>query len=311
MNAMAVLAAGSVGCVVAGMAGSVFRRPVRLGARIGRYTAPGVTARDRTVDRWASATTAVFGRGLRARLLGPPLVAWARRGSRLFAIDDDRLAERLRHAGFDPMTTEEYRVRTVARILVAGAAGLLVGGVLLHSGVWAIVLAGCGVAHGLTRDRGRVERAIADRRERARLELATVDQLLAMHVRAGAGPLQAVGRLTEHGHGVVIGELRGVLEAVRSGASESEAFRRAAERTVEPHAARTYRLFAAAAEQGADLGEALRALSDDLRDAHREEIRRRATRRRAAMLVPTIAVLAPVMLLFVGAPLPTIVFGSR
>jgi hypothetical protein len=33
-------------------------------------------------------------------------------------------------------------------------------------------------------------------------------------------------------------------------------------------------------------------------------------RRRAAMLVPTIAVLAPVMLLFIAAPLPTIVFGS-
>ena len=32
---------------------------------------------------------------------------------------------------------------------------------------------------------------------------------------------------------------------------------------------------------------------------------------RAAMLVPTIAVLAPVMLLFIAAPLPSIVFGSR
>ena len=29
------------------------------------------------------------------------------------------------------------------------------------------------------------------------------------------------------------------------------------------------------------------------------------------MLVPTIAVLAPVMLLFIAAPLPSIVFGQR
>ena len=72
--------------------------------------------------------------------------------------------------------------------------------------------------------------------------------------------------------------------------------------TAEPHAARTYRLFALAAEQGADLGAALRALSDDLRDVRRDELRRQATRRRAAMLVPTIAVLAPIMLLFVIAP---------
>ena len=50
---------------------------------------------------------------------------------------------------------------------------------------------------------------------------------------------------------------------------------------------------------------------EDVRDARREEIRKTATKRRAAMLVPTIAVLAPVMMLFIAAPLPSIVFGSR
>ena len=59
------------------------------------------------------------------------------------------------------------------------------------------------------------------------------------------------------------------------------------------------------------VADGLRALSEDLRDSRREEIRQTATRRRAAMLVPTIAVLAPVMLLFIAAPLPSIVFGSR
>ena len=70
-------------------------------------------------------------------------------------------------------------------------------------------------------------------------------------------------------------------------------------------------MFAAAAERGVDLADGLRALSEDLRDARREEIRKSATKRRAAMLIPTIAVLAPVMLLFIAAPLPSIVFGSR
>jgi pilus assembly protein TadC len=98
---------------------------------------------------------------------------------------------------------------------------------------------------------------------------------------------------------------------VRSGTAEPEAFRRAAELTPEPGAARTYKLFAAGAERGVDLGGGLRALSEDLRDARREEIRKTATKRRAAMLVPTIAVLAPVMLLFIAAPLPSIVFGGR
>ena len=96
-----------------------------------------------------------------------------------------------------------------------------------------------------------------------------------------------------------------------TGSSEPDAFRRAAELTPEPAAARTYKLFAAGAERGVDLADGLRALSEDLRDARREEIRQTATKRRAAMLVPTIAVLAPVMLLFIAAPLPSIVFGSR
>ena len=54
---------------------------------------------------------------------------------------------------------------------------------------------------------------------------------------------------------------------------------------------------------------ALLGLADDVREARREAIRRAATKRRAAMLIPTIAILAPVMLLFVGAPLPSLILG--
>ena len=52
-------------------------------------------------------------------------------------------------------------------------------------------------------------------------------------------------------------------------------------------------------------------LSEDIRDARREQLHKDAVRRRAAMLVPTIAVLAPIMLLFIAAPLPSIVLGHR
>jgi len=118
-------------------------------------------------------------------------------------------------------------------------------------------------------------------------------------------------RVAGRGEGAVVDELHGIIASIRAGRSEGDAFRHAARITAEPHAARTYRLFALAAEQGADLGVALRALSDDLRAVRRDELRRQATRRRAAMLVPTIAVLAPIMLLFVIAPLPSIVLGGR
>jgi pilus assembly protein TadC len=175
----------------------------------------------------------------------------------------------------------------------------------------AMLLGLTGAAVGASRAPARLARLAEERRTRMRLELVTIDQVLAIHVRAGAGPVQAVMRVVDRGDGEVVEELRAIVASIRAGRSEAEAFRHAAQTTVEPHAGRTYRLFALAAEQGADLGVALRALSDDLRSVRRDELRRQATRRRAAMLIPTIAVLAPIMLVFVIAPLPSIVLGGR
>jgi tight adherence protein C len=120
-----------------------------------------------------------------------------------------------------------------------------------------------------------------------------------------------VQRIVERGRGAVIEELLAVLAWTRGGMSEGEAFRRAAALTPEPSAARTYQLFATGAERGADLAGALLSLSEDIRDARREDLHKDAVRKRAAMLVPTIAILAPIMLLFIAAPLPSIVLGYR
>jgi hypothetical protein len=93
--------------------------------------------------------------------------------------------------------------------------------------------------------------------------------------------------------------------------AEGDAFRRAAELTPEPSAARTYQLLAAGVERGVDLGSGLLSLSSDIRDARREQMHKDAVKRRAAMLLPTIAILAPIMLLFIAAPLPSIVLGHH
>ena len=60
----------------------------------------------------------------------------------------------------------------------------------------------------------------------------------------------------------------------------------------------------------ADLAEALLALSEDIQEDRKEAIRRQAVRRRATMLIPIIVILAPILLLFVGAPLPFIVLRN-
>ena len=308
----AAVAIGMVSAGVAAVGGAAVLVPPtrRLAPRVRPYTIGARARFGRGAD--AADLVAVTPSSSVARLFGPPVRAFVRRLGRVLERRTDAALDlSLRQAGFVDVTPDDYRTRVAVQTLTFGAAGAGFGALVFHRPLAAVGLAVCGMVFGGSRLRGRLESRIADRRERIRLELYTVNQLLAMHVRTGAGPVQATQRLVDRGQGIVVDELRGVLAAMRNGIAEPEAFRRAADVTPEPAAARTYKLFAAGAERGVDLADGLRALSEDLRDARREEIRQTATKRRAAMLVPTIAVLAPVMLLFIAAPLPSIVFGSR
>lgn len=300
----------SAGVAAVGVAAVLVPPTRRLAPRVRPYTI-GARARFGRGPDAADLMTSTPPSSVR-RLFGPPTLALVQRlGRALERRTDGALALTLQQAGLADVSPDEYRSRMAVHVLSFGAAGAGFGVVVFHRPVAAVGLAVCGVVFGASRLRGRLDRGITDRREHIRLELYTVNQLLAMHVRTGAGPVQATQRMVDRGRGIVVDELRSVLASMRNGVSESAAFRHAAEVTPEPAAARTYKLFAAGAERGVDLADGLRALSEDLRDARREEIRQTAIKRRAAMLVPTIAVLAPVMLLFIAAPLPSIVFGSR
>ncbi len=105
-----------------------------------------------------------------------------------------------------------------------------------------------------------------------------------MQVRTGSGAMQAVQRVVDRGRGAVVEELNDVLTWTRSGLGEAEAFRRAAELTPEPSAARTYQLLAAGVERGVDLGGGLLALErrHPRRAARADAQGRRAPARRDA-----------------------------
>jgi tight adherence protein C len=310
--AVLVLAGGSAALVCAGVAGLVVKPTPRLAGRVRPYTIVARAGLGRSADVLGIARPAMSSRGgTVSRLFAPPLRAFAARMGRLIeSCSDEHLRLKLRQAGYHDMTPEECRIRALGQAALFTAAGGAIG-IALRTPILTLVLALCGLLYGSTRWKGRVDRAIAERRDRLRLELYTVNQLLAIHLRTGAGPVQATQRIVDRGTGAMVEELDAVLTWVRSGVSEADGFRRAAELTPEPSAARTYKLFAAGAERGVDLAVALRALSEDLRDARREDLRRVATKRRAAMLVPTIAILAPIMLLFIAAPLPSVIFGGQ
>jgi tight adherence protein C len=310
-TALLVLGGGSAALVCAGIAGMIVKPTPRLAGRVRPYTIVARAGLGRSADVLGMAQPTDTGGGIVRRLFGPPLRAIASRLGRLVETrSDEHLRLKLRQAGYHDMTPEEYCIRALGQAALFTAAGAALG-LALRIPLLTLLLALCGLAYGATRWKGRIDRAIVERRERIRLELYTVNQLLAIHLRTGAGPVQATQRIVDRGTGAMVEELDAVLTSIRSGVSEPDAFRRASELTPESNAARTYKLFAAGAERGVDLAGALRALSEDLRDSRREDLRRVATKRRAAMLVPTIAILAPIMLLFIAAPLPSVIFGGR
>jgi tight adherence protein C len=248
-------------------------------------------------------------------LFGPPIQALARSLNRIIETGgDEALQLRLRQAGLlqdipEASRIQEYRVRQLAAAVAGVGLGTAAGLMVFQRTGAALGLAFVGFVVGATRWRGRVDSAIENRSEQTRIELYTVNQLLAMHTRVGGGVIQAVQMVADRGEGIVAGDLRDTMRLHRGGMNVAAAFQRMAEITPEPFAARTYRLLATAEDRGTDLGRALLALSSDVRDARRDTLRRQATKRRAAMLIPIIGLMAPVMLLFIIAPVTELVFG--
>jgi tight adherence protein C len=248
------------------------------------------------------------------RLLGPPLTELSRRvGQFVEATSEEQLGVKIRQAGLfagtkDSQRVQEYRMRQFATA-VAGAVGAGALGLLLaRPTLMVLILAATGFVGGAAYWRSRIDRAIEARRARMEIELYTINQQLALRVRIGGGVISAVKQMVRGGRGAVIDELREGMRMIQGGMPASRAFRRLADITPEPHAARMYQLLASSEERGSDLAEALLAMSEEIREDRREALRRLATKRRAAMLIPIVGLMAPIMILFVGAPLPWIVF---
>ena len=304
MTPLSLLASAAVALAVGLIVRMIVPPPRRLHDRLDPYVSPTLSALSR--PKAAGPVRSVFGPIVSdvADSLGRLL---DRSGSRVTVL-------RLRQAGWFSGQSEAgmisgYRMAQLRALTVAVVIGVALGQILGASLPLRLVLVGLGFVVGATRTRGRLDKAIEARREVMKVEVYTVNQLLAMRVRAGGGVIQAVKATTERGAGEVIAELEEALRLHRSGWRGPDAFRRIAELTPEPFCARTYRLLASAEERGADLAGALLSLSEDVRETRRESIKRTATKRRAAMLIPTIAILAPVLILFVVAPLPYLITG--
>lgn len=236
-------------------------------------------------------------------------------GRRLVKGDDEKLALRLHQSGLYPHVEHDkrpqaYRMAVLGRVVVLASGlttvALLTGG----SGARVVFFGLAGGMVGAFLGRSRVENAVRRRRDSIRSELYTINQLIAMYMRVGGGAIDGIRYVVTRARGITADDMAGVLLLHERGWSLREALERAERLTPEPEAGRTYRLIAVAQEQGADLAEALLDLSKELRAGRRDELRRQAARRRILMVIPVVVILAPVTVLFMAAPIPSIVFGG-
>ncbi len=229
-------------------------------------------------------------------------------------MDEDRLALRIRQAGLyagveEAQRPQVYRMGALGRMVLFGS-GLSALAIFVGSGTGLVLVFGLvGLLLGGFLARSRLNEAVKRRRESIRAELYTINQLVALYTKVGGAARESLQYVVDRARGVAIDELAEVLLLHERGWSLREALERAERFTPEPEAARTYRLVATSQEQGSDLAEALLALSRDLRAERRDELRRLAARRRILMVIPVVVVLAPITMLFMAAPIPSIIFG--
>ncbi len=316
LSTLELLALGS-SIAFAVAAAWVLVRPYRsLAGRVRPYATIARVRLTRPADVRGSALAGpTFGDATMRRLFGPMIDRVIQGFGRLVATSNtERLGLRLRQAGLYPDLAargrvQEFRVRSLVRSLSwSGSLGFL--GLLISGPVYMILFAALGFLYGVLNARARIDKAVSTRRERLRGELYTINQLIAMRTRVGGGVADAIRHVVIRGNGALIDELAEVLRLHETGVALSEALNRAAALTPEPAAARTYAVLATAQDRGADLGEALLDLSKDLRAARREELQRAASKRRLLMVIPIVVVLAPIVLLFIGGPIPQIIFGG-
>lgn len=307
MDARVVIAAFATAVAVGSFARAAIRQPKPLAARVQPYTA-GARARLGTTRPETVIVHDQSGRTGMALVFGPFIRQLANGLAQIVDASASTSAElRLRQAGLD-MTLEQYRTRQLAYTAGSMAAGAFVGLVLGRTTGTVLLLAIAAGLWGATRWRARVERLITQRRERMRSELYTVCQLIAIYLRTGDTPAGSVDRLVRRATGEVIGELATASSQIRSGSPPQAVFEQLTSTTPEPSAARLYRLLSSTWTAGGD-SDALLALAEDLRSSRREDLGRMMAKRQTAMALPLVMIIGPILILFVAAAIPHIVFG--
>jgi tight adherence protein C len=300
----ALCAAGSVGA----FSYHKIRPPRAIARQISPYTA---VARAHLGVEVESMPEPLFSGEILRRVLGPPGQVLAVQVAKFLALSDGQgLEQRLRQAG-QPMSVEAYRRRHLQYAVGAPVAAGLVGW-MLGSTVMVVLFIAAGAFSGARRMPEHLRNLTRRRAERMRSDLPTVAWMLTPKIRNRMTVTVAVADIVRQGSGPVVDDLARALYLKDSaGYNDTAAFELIAKETIEPAAARFYNLLAAATTGGVDLAPALLELARELRTQRREEVARSSAKRQIAMVLPDLAFMAPVLILFLMAPVPRLLFGGH
>jgi len=189
-----------------------------------------------------------------------------------------------------------------------------IGGVALGgAGVVLLVLSGrasagaallpplAGVIAAVAYD-ARLTHAARARVGRIQEELPTVLEFLALCLSAGEGILDSLRRVSTVGAGELTAELRGVVLAVGTGSSLSEALGRLSSRLEIAAVSRSIDQLVAAIDRGAPLAHVLHSQALDAREDAKRGLIERAGRKEIYMLIPLVFLILPLSVLFAVFP---------
>jgi tight adherence protein C len=295
----------AVGVVALGLGGGAFlvstlprfRRP-GLRERLLPYLGSFKGTRTRLLVTEAPSTFAV--------LLGPLVEDLARRLQALVG-DGGRDAEARLAGSGAPTTVAAFRVQQVTWGLAGLAGGTALGALMVASGrsvspvaILAAVLA-FGVGGVLARDRA-LTRAVSRRRARATAEFPTFVDMVCIAVTAGESLRGALDLVAHGSTGPIAEETRIALREARAGAMLSTALAERARILGVPVFERFVSAVLAAQERGMPLGDALRAMAFDVREEEKRSVIEAAGRKQVSMLVPVVALILPVAVVFAFFP---------
>jgi tight adherence protein C len=147
-----------------------------------------------------------------------------------------------------------------------------------------------------------LRKTVNERVRHIRKSMADVVDLIVLAIEAGMGFDMAVGQAVEKTKGPLSDELRRVLDEVRVGKQQEDAFRDMAERVRMPELTLLVAAIAQAMRMGTGLGQALRLQATEIRERRMAFIREQAGKLPVKMMLPLVLFIFPALFVVILGP---------